>query len=225
MIGIIAAMEKEMNAIVEVLDTKEMLNVSGIHMIKGTIANKKVIVMLSGVGKGNAAMSSTVLLENFVIDQILNIGTAGGLKADQEVLDIVIANRVVQYDFDTSPVDGRNGIGLYFDANKELVEHCHKVLEQMDVRIHVGLIASGDQFVAEEKQVSFLTTTYPEAICAEMEAGAIAQVCSHYHVPFVVLRSLSDIAHKTNSQMDFMSYVQVAANRSAIFCKEFINLM
>lgn len=225
MIGIVTAMEKEMDAIVEILDSKEVLNISGIRMVKGSIANKKVIVMLSGVGKGNAAMSTTILLENFVIDKILNIGTAGGLRAEQEVLDIVIANRVVQYDYDTSPIDGKDGIGLYFDAKQELIECCDKVLKKMNVIAHIGLIASGDQFIAEERQLTFLAKQFPDAICAEMEAGAIAQVCAHYHVSFTMLRSLSDIAYREDSHIDFISYVQQAAKRSAVFCKEFVSLM
>lgn len=225
MVGIIAAMDKELEAIVAIMDEKEDICVSGIQMVKGTIANKKVIVMKSGVGKGNAAMATTILLENFVIDKIVNVGTAGGLKKEQQVLDAVISTRVVQHDFDTSIIDGDEGLGLYFDADAALIAACDKVLSTKGVRVIRGLIASGDQFIAEDEKRMRLETLFPDAVCAEMEAGAIAQVCSHYHVPFVVLRSLSDVAHNPDSHMDFLTYVKHAAKRSAMLCQELMKFI
>lgn len=219
MIGIIAAMDSEVEAIVQLLKEKEEVKKSGIYMVKGWIGEQSVIVMKSGVGKGNAAMTTTILLENFSIEKLINIGTAGGLDPKQEILDAVVSISVVQHDFDTSAVDGKDGIGLYYEANKQLVKQCKDILESLDIRVHCGLIASGDQFIANEEQLSFLKKQFPDAICAEMEAGAIAQVCSHYQIPFVVLRSLSDIAFRNDSHMDFQTYVQHAANRSAKFCE------
>ena len=217
MIGIIAAMEKEMDAITSLLTNKEEYKVSGIAMVKGSIKGKNVIVMKSGVGKGNAAMATTILFENFVITAVINIGTAGGLKKDQQVLDAVLSTRVVQHDFD--------GLGLYYDADAKLIDACDQVLTSMGVRVFRGLVASGDQFIAEDEKRERIETLFPDAICAEMEAGAIAQVCSHYHVPFVVLRSLSDVAHKEDSQMDFLIYVEHAAKRSATLCQELMEFM
>ena len=219
MIGIIAAMDSEVEAIVQLLKEKEEMKKSGIYMVKGWIGEQSVIVMKSGVGKGNATMTTTILLENFSIEKLINIGTAGGLDPKQEILDAVVSISVVQHDFDTSAVDGKDGIGLYYEANKQLVKQCKDILESLDIRVHCGLIASGDQFIANEEQLSFLKKKFPDAICAEMEAGAIAQVCSHYQIPFVVLRSLSDIAFRNDSHMDFQTYVQHAANRSAKFCE------
>lgn len=222
MIGIIAAMDSEVTAIVQILKQKEELNKSGIYMVKGMIGTQPVIVMKSGVGKGNAAMSTTILLENFQIEKLVNIGTAGGLDPSQEILDAVVSTSVVQHDFDTSPVDGKDGIGLFYEANKELMKQCQEVLEGLNIRVHCGLIASGDQFVAKDEQLAYLKAQFPEAVCAEMEAGAIAQVCTHYQIPFVVLRSLSDIAYRQDSHMDFQTYVQHAANRSAKFCEALV---
>ena len=225
MIGIIAAMEKEMDAITSLLTNKEEYKVSGIAMVKGSIKGKNVIVMKSGVGKGNAAMATTILFENFVITAVINIGTAGGLKKDQQVLDAVLSTRVVQHDFDTSIIDGNDGLGLYYDADAKLIDACDQVLTSMGVRVFRGSVASGDQFIAEDEKRERIETLFPDAICAEMEAGAIAQVCSHYHVPFVVLRSLSDVAHKEDSQMDFLIYVEHAAKRSATLCQELMEFM
>lgn len=220
MIAIIAAMDKEVEAIVSILDEHEHFVKSGIEFDKGSLEGKTVIIMKSGVGKGNASMATTILLENYNIDAVVNIGTAGGLAPCQEVLDAVISTRVVQHDMDTSAIDGEEGIGLYFDADKDLADICVEALSALDVQVYQGLVASGDQFIADESQLKRLHMHFPEAICAEMEAGAIAQVCTHYHIPFVVLRSLSDVAHKEDSHMDFLTYVGHASKRSAAFCKE-----
>lgn len=225
MIGIIVAMDSEWNAIVEIMDQVENIQISGISMAKGKLNNKNVIIMKSGVGKGNAAMSLTILFENFVIDKVINIGTAGGLKPEQKVLDAVVSTKVVQHDFDTSAIDGVDGIGLYYEADQELVIKIKQVLENMDVMVFNGLIASGDQFIAEDDKRMRLERLFPNAICAEMEAGAIGQVCSHYHVPFVVLRSLSDVACNQDSHIDFSVYVTHAAARSAKLCKELMKVL
>lgn len=225
MIAVIAAMDKEVDAIVSIMESHEHLITSGIDFDRGILAGRELIVMKSGVGKGNASMATTILLENYSIDRIVNIGTAGGLRVEQNILDAVISTQVVQHDFDTSPIDGKAGIGLYFEADQDLGDICEQALKRLDVQVHRGLVASGDQFIAQEAQLTRLKELFPNAVCAEMEAGAIAQVCAHYHVPFVVLRSLSDIAHRKDSHMDFMTYVKHASARSARFCEELMKLM
>ena len=222
MIGLIAAMPSEMDAITSCLSEPKEHNISGIKMVSGTIGNKEVVVMLSGVGKCRAALSTTILCEHFKLDEMINIGTAGGLKAEEEILDAVISTQVVQHDFDTSPLDGEEGIGLYFDANQAMIVRAVAVLEQNNVRVHCGLVASGDQFVARKDQLERLMTFFPNAICAEMEAGAVAAVCSHYQIPFVVIRSLSDVAVRDDSEMDFTQYVVHAAKRSADFVSAYV---
>ena len=220
MIAVIAAMDLEVTAITEIMDRVCKHTHSGIDFYEGSIYDKELLVMKSGVGKGNAAMATTILMENYPIDAVINIGTAGGLREEQDILDAVVSERVVQYDMDTSAVDGEEGIGLYFDANQELLERCQQALEHLKVKVHCGLIASGDQFVARNDQLQMILTKFPQSVCVEMEAGAIAQVCTHYHKPFVVMRSLSDVAVKENSHMDFCEYAQKASERSAALCKE-----
>lgn len=218
MIAVIAAMDSEVSAIVSKMNA-EAKKIQGIEFYEGTLENKDVVVMKSGVGKGNAAMSTTILLEHYPVEQIVNIGTAGGLKENENILDAVLSERVVQHDFDTSHIDGEAGIGLYYDADPKLLAICEAALKDLDVTVHKGLVASGDQFIAGEATKN-LCDKFPDAMCAEMEAGAIAQVSAHYQVPFVILRSLSDVACKPDSHMDFQEYVKHASERSAMFTQE-----
>lgn len=225
MIAVIAAMDKEVEAILRIMDEYTRVEYAKVSMAEGTLCGHRILVMKSGVGKVNAALSTTVLLENLPISGVINIGTAGGLCEDENILDAVVSTRVVQHDFDTSPVDGEEGIGLYFEADQDLADVCVQALEQLDVQVHRGLIATGDQFIANDEDVKRLKERFPQAICAEMEAGAVAQVCAHYQVPFVCMRSLSDVAVRKDSHMDFMEYVEAASARSALFCKALMKLL
>ena len=179
MIAVIAAMDSEVSAIVSKMNA-EAKKIQGIEFYEGTLENKDVVVMKSGVGKGNAAMSTTILLEHYPVEQIVNIGTAGGLKENENIVDAVLSERVVQHDFDTSPIDGEAGIGLYYDADPKLLAICEAALKDLDVTVHKGLVASGDQFIAGEATKN-LCDKFPDAMCAEMEAGAIAHII-RYHL-------------------------------------------
>lgn len=223
MIGIIAAMQKECDALIELMSNVEVKEIHGLVFYEGTISNKNVILMKSGVGKGSAAMSTTILCDHYSIHNIINIGTAGGLKATMKVLDLVISDRVVQHDFDTSPLDGDEGRGLSFQADNKLIKLVKEVLDQEVSNVFIGTIASGDQFIAHEHQIENIMTYFPDVICAEMEAGAIAQVCTQFKIPFIIIRSLSDVAYQEDSPMDFLTYVDKASKRSAMFTKEIIN--
>lgn len=219
MIGIIAAMKAEVEACLPYMQDVAQVEKQGVSFWTGKLSQKDVVLMLSGVGKGNAAMSTTILMTQFHPSHILNIGTAGGLCKEQEVLDLVVSTQVVQHDFDTSMLDGEEGIGLYYEADASLVKACERVFAQAKERFHIGLVASGDQFIAEESKLKGLLEKFPTAQCAEMEAGAIAQVAYHFNIPFVVVRSLSDVAWKEKSHLDFCEYVHMASARSATLCE------
>ena len=222
MIAIIGAMEQEVEALRQRMRRVERKTISKVSISSGILADHEVILMKSGVGKGEAAMATTILLEHFPISAIINIGTAGGLHEAQQVLDVVISKQVVQHDFDTTAIDGESGKGLYFNADAHLIALCEETIASGAYQTWVGQVASGDRFVAGKDCLQSLLQAYPQAMCAEMEAGAIAQVAAHYQIPFVVIRSLSDVAANPDSHMDFPVYVEQASKRSAAFCEAIV---
>ena len=222
MIAIIGAMEQEVEALRQRMRSVERKTISKVSISSGILADHEVILMKSGVGKGKAAMATTILLEHFPISAIINIGTAGGLHEAQQVLDVVISKQVVQHDFDTTAIDGESGKGLYFNADAHLIALCEETIASGAYQTWVGQVASGDRFVAGKDCLQSLLQAYPQAMCAEMEAGAIAQVAAHYQIPFVVIRSLSDVAENPDSHMDFPVYVEQASKRSAAFCEAIV---
>lgn len=225
MIAIIAAMQKEIDEMLSLCENVEEKKLVNTTVYEAELAGKAVVLCLSGVGKVNAAISTTILAQHYSLEAILNIGTAGGLKADEHVLDVVISNRVVQHDFDTSGIDGDSGYGLFYDADQVLLEKTRSVLDELAIPNHVGMVATGDQFIHEDAQINRILKLYPDSICAEMEAGGIAQAAAYYNVPFIVLRSLSDVAVNDDSPMDFMNYVSIASRRSAEFTKQIVSVL
>lgn len=222
MIGIIGAMPCEVDQILTWCEEKKEVNDAKRQFIEAKAFGKDIVIALSGVGKVNAAMTACIMCERYELDYLINIGVAGGLRADLKVLDIVISDQVIQHDFDTSFLDGEAGIGLISQSDVQLRKVVAEVMERLEYPFVVGDIASGDQFIADESQIKKILQHFPEAVAAEMEAGAIAQVAQSYQVPFVVLRSLSDVAFQEDSHLDFEKYKEIASERSSNFTKALI---
>lgn len=222
MIGIICAMRSEIDEMLKFMDHIEETNLYNMQVYLGKMHDKDVVVALSGVGKVNAAISTTLLLSNYPIKKMLNVGVAGGISKDVDIYDIIVSDEVVEHDFDTSPLDGEEGIGLHFASDETMKNIFEEVIQKQEYKYHVGMIASGDLFVTKENGLNDIVRKFPKALCAEMEAGAIAHVCSHFKVPFLIIRSLSDVAYKEENHIDFMTFVKEAAYKAAELCNAFI---
>lgn len=216
MIGIIAAMDAEIQEYEKKMDCVDSTKtIADCTLIYGKWQGKDVVLCKSGVGKSAAAMSCSILCMQEDVKAIINVGTAGGLKEDEQVLDIVISNQVCQADYDTSPIDGPDGIGLVYNSDDSLRNLFVDAAVQSGVRYHVGMIASQDLFMSRKEDYDKLLSRFPESICSEMEAGAVGQVATSFKVPFVIVRSLSDVVHHEGNQMEFSSYVSKASAQSA----------
>ena len=224
MIGIIAAMESELKAIESKMNVSHVSTIGKTELHYGTLHNEEVVLCLAGVGKCNAAMSATIVCMNHDIDLLINVGVAGGLKPEQNVMDMVISSQAIQADYDTSPIDGESGIGLCFEADPKWIDKGVRIAEELNIPYSVGAIATQDIFMAKEEDFKKVMTRFPQAACSEMEGGAIAQVATAFHVPFLVLRSLSDVVCHEGNPMEFMTFCEKASHRAGEFiehwCKE-----
>ncbi len=218
MIGIIGAMAQEVALIASKIEEKEQRVIAGVEFTKGILSGKEVVLLQSGVGKVNAAMATTLLHEHFHPSAVINIGSAGGLINNMEIGDIIISTAMLHHDVDATPIGCEMGEipGMpdrYF-SNPTLIELAENVLEKLQLRHKIGVIGTGDSFIASEERVAHIQNHFPEVIAVEMEAAAIAQVCFHYKTPSIVMRALSDLPDK-ESPMTFVEYLQFAADRSA----------
>lgn len=219
MIGIITAMDSEAAAIRSVMHVESTTETAGIVFWTGTIEGEDVTLALGGVGKAMAAMAATLLIELCDPDYILNAGVAGGLRDTQKVTDLVISSRIIQGDYDTSPLDGPEGFGKVFDPDIRLVNRARQILDELQLPSELGEVVSQDKFVARPEDVAFIRSHWPGTACAEMEAGAIAQVAHAFRVPFLAVRALSDVTGHDDNPMEFEKFTEVAAENTARFIR------
>jgi len=218
MIGIIGAMEEEITILRGWITNSKKFKISYVEFVQGTLFGKEVVLVKSGIGKVNAAMTTTLLLEKFAIDAVINTGSAGGIKADAEVGDVLISTSVTYHDVDVTgfgyEMGQVPGLPSAFLSDKGLVEKVESVLQTSKARYFKGQVVTGDAFVHRLEQLEQIKGNFPEAIALEMEAAAIAHVCHAQEVPFVVVRALSDIAGK-KSEISFEAFLPQAAEASS----------
>ena len=219
MIGIIAAMEPELSEIREAMTDISVRPVSGMDVYFGRIGEVEVAAAVCGIGKVAAALCAEAMILAFGVTHIINTGVAGALSPDLHVLDIVVADGVVQHDFDLSPlgfapghIPAAGGIRIPCDAG--LSGHIAKcAAEHLSVGIRRGTVASGDQFICSAEEKERIRNGF-STLCCEMEGGAIGEVCAMNGVPFCVLRAISDGADD-GAPMSFESFTAAAAHNSA----------
>src|SRR5690606_19579552 len=135
-----------------------------------------VVLIQSGIGKVNAALSTTLLLEHYPVKAIINIGTAGGLKLDAQVLDLVVSKQIAHHDVDATAFDYAYGqvpqMPVYYTSDNYLIDLLTPILNQHHIPYHLGTIVSGDSFIYKEEQQKRILEWFPDAIAVEMEAAA-----------------------------------------------------
>jgi len=227
-IGIIGAMDEEVAYLKKQMTDKKTQTVAGALFIQGVLNNKRVILVKSGIGKVNAAMTATILMEKFNPTAIINTGTAGGFSEKLEVADLVIGEESVHHDVDVTGFDYAYGqvpgMPERYQADKTLVDTAYQVLEKLDIRHKAGLIATGDAFMNQTDKINLVQSRFPDLIAMEMEAAAIAQVSYQYNKPFIIVRALSDIAGK-DAPMSFNQFVDIASKNAARFIMEMLDNM
>lgn len=219
MIGIIGAMDEEVELLKERLKITEKEKVADSDFFVGELEGKEVVLLKSGIGKVNAAIATTILFERYQPDFVINTGSAGGFHQDLEVGDIVVSTEVVHNDVDVTAFDydyGQvPGLPPTFQANPILIEKAMLAAKKLEgIEAMKGLISTGDSFMQDEAKVKFVREKFPQMIAAEMEAASIAQVCYQYARPFVIIRALSDIAGK-DSSVSFDAFLKKAATNAA----------
>jgi adenosylhomocysteine nucleosidase len=223
MIAIVGAMEEEVNALLIYLKEKETSKLRGIDFHRGLLNGQEVVVFKSGIGLVMAAMTLTICFENFKISHMINIGTAGGLDLNQKVLDMVIPDRLTYHDFDITSFGNERNFSpknrFIYIADKEMLESFKSLVTQQ--RVWYGPLVSGNQFISTQVQLDEIKAHYPQAVACEMEGAALANVASEYKIPFIIIRSLSDIVLHPDNSMTFSEYLDKASARSAALCFEF----
>ena len=225
--GIIAAMQEEMQEIKKIMTETEERKIYELTFTKGKINNTEVVLVEAGVGKVNAARTTQILINNFDIEAIINVGSAASANDELDIGDIVIGKKLVQHDFDITAFGHPKGfisnVGQYVESDSKLIEKMEQTivdLQDKEFKIKIGTIASGDIFCTEIKMKEKIRNKF-EADAIEMECAAIAQVCKLDNVPFIVIRSISDNPNGNNN-ITFDQFLEKASKRCAIIIKKFM---
>lgn len=221
MIGIIGAMEEEVKILKNKLTQLSEISVAHVKFYTGILKDREVVITQSGIGKVNAAISTTLLINKFKPDIIINTGSAGALDESLNVGDVLISDDVKYHDADATAFGYEYGqipqMPVAFQSSKPLIEKISQVVQQQQqqqLTAKVGLIVSGDSFIGSVEQRQKIKKAFPNAMAVEMEATAIAQTCYQFNVPFVVVRAVSDLANG-EAEMSFEAFLEKAAVSSS----------
>ena len=214
-IGIIGAMQIEIENLKPSIKNQTTETISGVTFICGEIEGVPVVAAVSGIGKVFAAICTEIMALHFGVDHIINIGVAGSLVPTLKVLDVAVAESAVQHDMNTTAVGDPQGLisginVINFAADDELRKAVTSVLAAKGINYETGVIASGDLFVDTNKQRETIRNRF-DAIAADMEGASIAHTCYVNKIPFTLMRSISDAE---GSAMDYNTFAGKAAEQS-----------
>lgn len=226
-LGIIGAMEEEVKGLLAQMKNVETVSKCGTTLYHGTLNSVDVVLLQCGIGKVAAAVGTTLLIDQYAPDYVINTGSAGGLSTKLNVGDVVISTEVRFHDVDVTLFGYEYGqvpqMPPGFTPDNKLVEVAKDAAKSInEINITDGLIITGDSFIHDEDDVDKIKSKLPPMEATEMEAAAIAQVCFMSKVPFLVIRSISDVPGKESKQ-SFEEFLKVAAKNSANLVLEILN--
>lgn len=242
-IGILGAIPQEINGFLSLLQNVTENTIGGRIYYEGRLGEQSVVVVYSRIGKVAAAATVTTLILEFAVTEIVFIGVAGAIHSNVKVGDVVVANQLLQYDMDASPLRPKYEIPLlgkvYFETDHQRTRHVFNKISQVinpqnitqlipqsellkfDITnpvVHLGIIASGDQFFSTNEQKEKLQKELPDVLCVEMEGAAVAQICYEFEIPFTVIRTISDSANE-EATFSFQAFIEEI---SLVYGKEMI---
>lgn len=218
-IAILGAMREEVEPLLPKLGDYETVQYAGNTFYLGALGGVDVVVAYSKIGKVNAALTACVMVEKFGAVKLLFTGVAGGVDPRLKVGDLVFATKLVQHDVDITAFGHPHGFipesEHYVSADANLLELARSVASELGLNVVEGVVATGDQFVANSEKKNWIASTY-NAVALEMEGASVAAVCHLLNVPFFVLRSISDTADE-EAGMSFDEFLVQSATTSAAF--------
>ena len=227
-IGIIGAMASEVASLKNLMEITAVTKKAGMDFFDGTLSGKSVVVVQCGYGKVNAGICAQILADLFDVTHIINTGVAGSLNPKLNIGDIIVSEKALQHDMDSSPLGFAPGQipdidVLAFPADQKMIDTavsaCRKV--NPDINVLTGLVVTGDQFISSREVKDRLVSVF-HGDCAEMEGAAVAQVCYLNHLPFIIIRAISDKADDSAGELDFPAFEKQAAEHCAKMTAEFV---
>ena len=225
-IAVVGAMEQEIELLRDSMADVKHVSFGKFSAYEGELAGKRTVLVLSGIGKVNAAVSTSWVIHQFAPDCVINTGSAGGLGKGLKVGDVVIGETVAHHDVDVTAFGYVWGqvpqLPAVFASDLNLIRQAEKAAQVFEgAAVTQGLIVSGDRFVHSSEGVAEIRSHFPDVKAVEMEAAAIAQTCHQLEVPFVIIRAVSDSADE-KADISFEEFLKTAAVSSAKMVTEIV---
>lgn len=222
-IAILGAMPEEIDPFIVEIPT-QIDYYAGNKFYKAEFTGHELFIAYSKIGKVNAAITATLLIEKFKVEALLFTGVAGALKDNFKIGELLYATKLAQHDLDISafghPVGYVPGNEIFVNTSKKLNKIAVKTAKDLGLTLKSGVIASGDQFICDDDKKAWIAKTFG-ADAVEMEGASVAQVCSAFKVPFFIMRAISDVAgHK--AEIDYDEFMENSAKTSADFVLKMI---
>jgi len=226
MIGIIGALDDEVSLLCKTMENYSASKIKMFEFHTGKMEGKDVTVLRCDVGKVNAAVGCTLLIQNFNASCVINTGSAGGIRSDLKVGDAVISTGLVYHDVDCTAFNYAPGQiprqPQIFPVDENLAKIAETAVDELKKEeilpqsfMHCrGLIGSGDIFMHEPQRIEAMRRVFPDIAAVEMEGAAIAHCCHLFSIPALIIRSLSDVAGR-ESPLSFKEFIPVASRNSA----------
>lgn len=228
-IGIIGAMDEEVEILLKNIELAKKDKKANMEFNIGKLWGKNVVIVRSGIGKVNAAVCTQILIDDYKVNRVINVGVAGGIGKEILPGDVVIGESLVQHDVDTSIFGDRLGqiprLEAYdFKCDSALVKLAKEAcVNSSEHKSFIGRIVSGDQFIASVEKIKWLNEEF-DAIACEMEGASIAQVCYLNSIPFVIIRSISDNANN-GAHIDYEKFIPIGVRNSTNILKDMLQAM
>ena len=224
-IGIMGAMVEEIEPILELVDEIETeIDYANNKYYKAKYNNINLIIAYSKIGKVNSALTAATMIEKFEIDMLLFSGVAGAINENLKIGDLIVATKLCQHDLDITAFGHPYGYvpesKVFVETNEKLNNIAKNVAKKLNIKLLEGIIATGDQFIADPKRKEWIKTTF-NADAIEMEGASVGFVCDSLGVPFFVLRAISDSADM-DAGFDFDKFLEGSAKESAKFLIEML---
>ena len=226
-IGIIGAMDQEVKILKEKMEAPMSWERAGVLFVSGTLGKHDVIVVRSGIGKVAASVTTSLLIQQYGVNMVINTGSAGGIGEGLQVGDVVFSEKLAYFDVDVTGFGYEYGqlpagMPLYFEASQYIVDEMKKAAQKTGQQVRSGLIVTGDSFVNSPEKIAEIKSHFPEALACEMEGASIAQTARQFNIPFLIVRAISDTADH-QATMSFDEFIDEAGKRSAEMVIEFLN--
>ncbi len=218
-IAIMGAMVEEIEPLLEYFKDYETIDYAKNRYYKINYKDNEIILAYSKIGKVFAALTAATMIEKFDAEVLLFSGVAGAINPSLKIGDLIVAKELCQHDLDITAFGHPHGYvpegEVCIRSDDKLREIAFEVAKEKNIELKEGIIATGDQFIADEKRKEWIKGTF-KADALEMEGAAVAVVCDALDVPFFILRAISDAADM-DAGFDFDEFLNSSAKVSADF--------